>query len=153
MAHRKTLSDLIGLGRMVSLPREAPAALAARRMLEAQIGAVVVLSDGKLLGIVTERDINFRVVAIGRDPRTTSVADIMTRNPKTMPPETPVLEALNLMQKSGFRHVPVVEDEKVIGVVSLLDIFMEVRRSLETDIQESDDFMEISGGPEPGGIQ
>ncbi|MEI6557599.1 MAG: CBS domain-containing protein [Rhodospirillaceae bacterium] len=146
MPHRKTLSDLICAAKLVSLPAQATAALAARKMLECQVGAVVVQDGDRLLGIVTERDINFRVVAIGRDPLNTSLADIMTRNPKTMVPETPVLEALNLMQKNSYRHVPVVEDGLVIAIVSLRDIFMEVRRSLEQDIQESDDFIVRAGG-------
>ncbi len=150
MPHRKTLSDLINPGKLISLPGDAAAALAARKMMECQVGAVVVQSGGKLLGIVTERDINFRVVAIGRDPTTTSLADIMTKNPKTMPPETPVVEALNLMQKNGYRHVPVVEEGKVIAIVSLRDIFMEVRRSLEQDIQDSDEFIVSAGGTDPG---
>ncbi len=149
MPHRKTLSDLINPGKLISLPGDAAAALAARKMLECQVGAVVVLAGGKLLGIVTERDINFRLVAIGRDPVATTLADIMTKNPKTMSPDTPVVDALNLMQKNGYRHVPVVEDDKVIAIVSLRDIFMEVRRSLEQDIQESDEFIISAGGAEP----
>ena len=151
MPYRKTLSDLVKTGKLVSLTMEATAAQAARKMLECQTGAVIVLANGALVGIVTERDINFRLVAIGRDPTNTSLADIMTRNPKTMPPETPMIEALNLMQKNGYRHVPVVEDGKVIAVVSLRDIFMEVRRSLEQDIQESDDFIVSSSNDDDAG--
>jgi len=151
MPHRKTLSDLIHQGKLISLPGDAAAALAARKMLECQVGAVVVQAEGKLLGIVTERDINFRLVAIGRDPAATTLTDIMTKNPKTMPPETPVVDALNLMQKNGYRHVPVVEEGKVIAIVSLRDIFMEVRRSLEQDILESDEFIVSSGGIDDDG--
>ncbi|MEI7610399.1 MAG: CBS domain-containing protein, partial [Rhodospirillaceae bacterium] len=118
---------------------------AARKMLECQVGAVLVQAGGDLLGIVTERDINYRLVAIGRDPAGTGLADIMTKNPKTMAPETPVIDALNVMQKNGYRHVPVIEDGKVIAIVSLRDIFLEVRRSLEQDIQDSDEFMATTG--------
>ena len=145
MPHRKTLSDLINPAKLISLSAETPVAVAARRMLESQAGAVVILAGAELLGIVTERDVNFRVVAIGRDPATTTLADVMTRSPRTMPPETPVIDALNLMQKNGYRHVPVMEEGKVIGIVSLRDIFMEVRRSLEQDIQDSDEFIGTSG--------
>ena len=145
MPHRKILSDLINPTKLISLPGETPVAVAARRMLESQAGAVVILVGAELLGIVTERDVNFRVVAIGRDPTTTTLIDIMTRSPRTMPPETPVIDALNLMQKNGYRHVPVVEEGKVIGIVSLRDIFMEVRRSLEKDIQDSDEFIGSAG--------
>ena len=151
MPHRKTLSDLITPGRLISLPPDAAASLAARKMLECQVGAVIVQTGGALVGIVTERDINFRLVAIGRDPAATTLTDIMTKNPKTMPPETPVVDALNLMQKNGYRHVPVVEEGKVIAIVSLRDIFMEVRRSLEQDILESDEFIVSSGGIDDDG--
>ncbi len=145
MPHRKMLCDLINVGKLVSLPGDATASLAARKMLECQVGAILVQAGDELLGIVTERDINFRVVAIGRNPVNTSLVDIMTKNPKVMPPEAPLVEAMNLMQKNGYRHVPVVEDGKVIGIVSLRDIFMEVRRSLEQDIQDSDEFIVSSG--------
>ena len=74
MPHRKTLSDIIKPGKMISLPPEAPAALAARKMLECQVGAVLVQVGGDLLGIVTERDIQdsdeFRATTGGSDTDT-----------------------------------------------------------------------------------
>ena len=145
MSQRKKLSDIMNPKKFVCLPGSATAAVAAKKMLERQVGAIVVMEDGKLLGIVTERDINYRLVAIGRDAVNTTLVDIMTRNPKTMPPATPVVDALDLMQKHGYRHVPLAEDGKVIGIVSLGDIFMAVKHALEQDIEDSEQFIVGSG--------
>jgi CBS domain-containing protein len=141
MPQRKKLSDVLNSRKFVSMPADATAATAARTMLERRVGAILVIEAGQLRGIVTERDINFRVVAIGRDPQLTSLSDIMTRAPKTLTPETPVIDALNIMEKHGYRHVPVEKDGQVVGIVSLRDIFLEVKRALEQDIQESDQFI------------
>lgn len=145
MGERKKLVDIMNTKKFVCLPTTATAAVAAKKMLERQVGAIVVIEGETMLGIVTERDINYRVVAIGRDPVNTSLADIMTRNPRTMAPNTPLVEALDLMQKHGYRHVPVLENGKPIGLVSLRDIFLEVKRAMEQDIEDSDQFIVSSG--------
>ena len=145
MGQRKQLSEIMNPKKFVCLPGSATAAMAAKKMLERQVGAIVVMEDGKLLGIVTERDINYRLVAIGRDPGNTTLVDIMTRSPRTMTPDTPVVDALDLMQKHGYRHVPVAEEGKIIGIVSLSDIFNAVKHALEQDIEESEHFIVGSG--------
>ncbi len=94
---------------------------AARLMRDKQVGAVMVVEEGKLAGIFTERDALFRIVAEGRDPRATRLADVMTRNPRTIHPDKPFPEALHIMHEGGFRHVPVVEDGRPIGMVSASD--------------------------------
>ena len=94
---------------------------AARLMKERHVGAVMIVEDGKLAGIFTERDVLFRVVAEDRDARTTSLADVMTRNPRTVHPDKPFPDALHLMYEGGFRHVPVVEDGRPVGVISARD--------------------------------
>ena len=145
MGQRKKLSDIMNNKKFVCLPGTAIAAVAAKKMLERQVGAIIVMEDGRLLGIVTERDINYRLVAIGRDPGNNTLVDIMTRNPRTMKPDTPVVDALDLMQKHGYRHVPIEEDGKVIGIVSLGDIFNAVKHALEQDIEDSEQFIVSSG--------
>lgn len=150
MTERKTLAQVMSGRKFVSLTGDATAAYAAKKMLERRVGAILVIDDGVLRGIVTERDLNFRVVAIGRDPNLTSLDDIMTRSPHTMNATTPVVEALDAMEKHGYRHVPVLEDGKVLGIVSLRDIFMEVKQALEQDIQDSDQFI-VGSGPSEGG--
>jgi CBS domain-containing protein len=94
---------------------------AARLMKTQRIGALLVISDGRLAGIFTERDALFRVIAEGRDPGKTRVSDVMTANPRTLAPDRPFGHALHLMYEGGFRHVPVVENGRPLGVVSARD--------------------------------
>jgi CBS domain-containing protein len=96
-------------------------AAAARLMKEHRIGAILVLQDGRLTGIFTERDALFRVIAEGRDPKKTRIAEVMTANPRTIAPDRPFGHALHLMHEGGFRHVPVVDNGRPLGVVSARD--------------------------------
>ena len=100
---------------------ELSVAEAARLMKERHVGAVLVVREGRLAGIFTERDAVFRVIAEGRDPARTAIADVMTPNPRTIAPDRPFGHALHLMYEGGFRHVPVVEDGRPLGVVSARD--------------------------------
>lgn len=97
-------------------------------------GALLVVEGARLIGIVTERDIVFRVVAAGLDPRTTKLADVMTPQPQTIQPDKPFSHALRIMHEGGFRHVPVVENDRPLGVVSsrdaLDDDFYELRADM-----------------------
>lgn len=104
-------------------------AAAARLMKAQRVGALLVLSAGRLAGIFTERDALFRVIAEGRDPAKTRVAEVMTQNPRTIAPDRPFGHALHLMYEGGFRHVPVVDGGRPIGVVSARD-------ALGPDIQQ-----------------
>ena len=107
---------------------------AARLMRDQNVGAVLVTDGASLQGVFTERDALFRVLAAGREPGTTKVADVMTRGPQTIHPDKPFVEALRLMLEGGFRHVPVVEDGRVLGMVSVRDALdpevCEARRDL-----------------------
>ncbi len=91
---------------------------AAKLMAGRNVGAVMVVEDERLIGIFTERDIAFRVVARGLDAGTTRLADVMTPTPDTVDPDQPFGYALLKMHERGFRHLPVVEDGKVVGIVS-----------------------------------
>lgn len=102
---------------------------AARQMSKRNVGAVLVVEDERLLGIFTERDAVFRVVAKGLDPRSTSIKVAMTVDPKCLGPEQPFGLALYVMQMHGFRHVPVVQDGRPIGIVSS-------RSALDPDLEE-----------------
>ncbi len=94
---------------------------AAQVMSENHIGALLVMDEGRLAGIFTERDALNRVLAEGRDPDSTPLSDVMTRDPLTLSPQTAATQALRLMGEVGFRHLPVVENHKVYGVISLRD--------------------------------
>ena len=84
-------------------------------------GALLVVEGTRLTGIFTERDALFRVIAAGRDPATTKLADVMTPQPQTMHPDEPFVKALRIMHKRGFRHLPVVEHGRPLGIVSARD--------------------------------
>ena len=109
---------------------------AARQMEAKGVGAVLVVEDGRVSGIFTERDAVFRVIARGLPPDTTTLADVMTREPQTMGPNARFGTALALMHKNGFRHVPVIDDGKLVGVVmarqaldpEMEDFIVEARR-------------------------
>jgi CBS domain-containing protein len=91
---------------------------AAKLMAKKNVGAVMVVEDERLVGIFTERDIVFRVVARGLDARATRLAEVMTREPDTVDPDKPFGYAMLMMHEKRFRHLPVIQDGKIIGIVS-----------------------------------
>jgi CBS domain-containing protein len=96
----------------------------AKAMVSRNIGAVPVLRDGRLVGIFSERDLMSRVVAEGLDPRTTQVAQVMTKDPLTVSRTESVENCMQLMRRHGFRHLPVCDGQCVVAVVSLRDILL-----------------------------
>jgi CBS domain-containing protein len=108
---------------------EASVCEAARLMRKNKVGAVLVVTDGRLVGIFTERDAVYRVMAAGRDPRGTRLAEVMTPDPKTVAPDESFGYALLLMHENGFRHAPVVEGGRPVGVVS-------ARNALDPELEE-----------------
>jgi CBS domain-containing protein len=94
----------------------------ATMMKEDDIGAIPVLDDGELAGIVTDRDIVIRCIAEGKDPAETTVEDILTEELHTIEPDADVDEAARIMADRQIRRIPVVEEGELIGVVSLGDI-------------------------------
>lgn len=115
---------------------------AAQIMQENNIGAVIVLNKaGKMAGILTERDITQKIVAEGADPRTTPAQAIMTRNPITVLPSDTIQTALNKMQSINCRHLPVVENDEVVGIVSMKDVYRCVTSELEKDLHQCEAFI------------
>jgi CBS domain-containing protein len=102
---------------------------AAKLMAKAKVSAVLVLENERLVGIFTERDAVSRVIAKDRDVKTTRLADVMTASPKTIAPDKTFGYALLLMYENGFRHVPVVANDRVVGIVS-------ARNALDPDLEE-----------------
>jgi len=118
----RLISKIIEDQEIVTTPADTTVNDAARLMRENHIGAVIVVGEnGRLAGIFTERDALFRVVAEGRDGKTTKLADVMTRNPQTVKPDQRFSVALQMMYGGKFRHVPVVEDGRPVGIISARD--------------------------------
>ncbi len=104
-------------------------AIAARLMASKNAGAVLVVDEERLVGIFTERDVVFRVVAPGLDARTTQLLDVMTAAPKTLGPGESYGHALLVMQENGFRHMPVVQNGRAVGIISS-------RNAMDPDLEE-----------------
>ena len=94
---------------------------AAERMWRNQTGSLLIMEDGRLNGIITERDV-LRAVALGGDPATSTVDEAMTTEVYTVPPDMELHEAAREMAARWIRHLPVVEDGKVLGMVSMRDV-------------------------------
>jgi CBS domain-containing protein len=114
-----------------------------RLMKEKRVGAILVVDNGRLAGIFTERDAVFRVIAEGRSPDTTRLAEVMTANPRTMAPDRPFGHALHLMYEGGFRHVPVVDDGRPIGMVSARDALGPDLQQFISDLDQRGHIAEI----------
>jgi CBS domain-containing protein len=96
----------------------------AQAMVARNIGAVPVLRNGLLVGIFSERDLMGRVVADGRDPRTTRVEQVMTEDPLTVGPTEPLEDCMVLMRRHNFRHLPICDGNRLLAVVSLRDVLL-----------------------------
>jgi CBS domain-containing protein len=100
----------------------ATVAEAAKVMAQEDVGPIPIVEDGRLVGIVTDRDIVVRVVAEGRDPKTTTVNEIASTELVTVSPEDNLDEALKLLAERQIRRLPVVEGDRLVGIVAQADI-------------------------------
>lgn len=118
---------------------------AARLMKKHHIGALLVVDGARLAGIFTERDALFRVMAEGRSPEMTTLAEVMTANPRTIAPDRPFGHALHLMYEGEFRHVPVVENGRPLGMVSARDALGPDLKQFISDLDKRTHIGEILG--------
>jgi CBS domain-containing protein len=118
----RTMSDIVRNRDPAKLPASATVRDACQYMRDRRIGAVLVTEgDHRLLGIFTGRDAVYRVLAEGKSATRTKLAEVMTRDPDTIPPGKTAIEALRLMEDGRYRHVPIVDGGKVVGIVSRFD--------------------------------
>ena len=132
-----TLRQLVKDRRLYSVKDSNTVLEAARYMMEYNIGAVPVLRDGDLAGILSERDIMNRVVAVGRTPGTTAVSEVMTPNPRAVAADETIDECLFIMREFGVRHLPVVDGKDLKGVVSLRDVLMHQSAELQREARRA----------------
>lgn len=118
-----------------------------RRMNEFKIGAMLVMQDDLLLGIFTERDAITRVLGEGLDPSSTKISEVMSENPICVTTSTTLDEAMGIVTNQRIRHLPVVEDGKVLGVVSSGDLTHRLVEDQSGEIQELVDVAGHRGGP------
>jgi CBS domain-containing protein len=121
--------DLMDVRKLLLAEPQTSVRAAAGAMAERGTGAVLVLQADRLVGIFTERDIVFRVVARGLDSATTPLSEVMTREPVTIAPDKAYGQAMLVMHAKGFRHLPVVAGERVLGIVS-------ARNALDPELEE-----------------
>jgi len=121
--------SIIGQHRLVTATPATTVSEAAELMARRQVGAVVVVEGERLVGIFSERDAVFRVVARGLEPSTTPLAEVMTAAPAAIAPERSYGHAISVMHARGCRHLPVVEDGRPIGIVS-------ARNALDPELEE-----------------
>jgi len=109
----------------ITLTADRPVIDAATAMKENNIGDVIVMTEGKMCGVVTDRDIVVRVIAQGREPQTTKLGDVCSRDVASVGPDDDVDRVIDLVRKRSVRRVPVVDGGKPVGIVSIGDLAME----------------------------
>jgi CBS domain-containing protein len=124
MAQHKTVQDVMTRD-PITLPPSASMVDAAKTMRESGIGDVVVADDDQLIGIVTDRDIVVRGLAEDRDPHTTPLMDISSREITAVSPDDPIENAVRLIREHAIRRLPVVSGGRIVGIVTLGDLALE----------------------------
>jgi CBS domain-containing protein len=116
---------------------------ASQQMAAARVGSIMIVQDDALVGIFTERDALMRVLAERRNPETTRLADVMTAHPQTIGPDRPLGHAMHLMNEGGFRHVPVVDNGRPIGMISARDALGSELIAFERELEARESISEL----------
>ena len=130
--------------KLVIIGHKSSAYDAAVTMLKNKCGALLVCdhkNDDTLLGIISERDLTFRVIPKDLDPKKTKVSKIMTKNVETIQPNRTTFDAIQIMKSKGFRHLPVVEKKKIVGILSMRDLYDYANNELQDSLKKHQEFM------------
>ncbi len=138
----RSLRTIVAGQTPITIAKSATVLDAAKLMKQHNIGALLVVDGTRLAGIFTERDSLFRVVAAARDPAATRIGDVMTAQPQTIHPDEPFVAALVIMYKGRFRHLPVVEFGRPLGIVSVRDALDDDLNALRTDVAQRENMLE-----------
>jgi CBS domain-containing protein len=135
----RSLRTIVAKQTPITAPKTATVREAARTMKQHNIGAVLVVDGSRLCGIFTERDALFRVLAAGLNPDVTRLTEVMTAQPQTIHPDEPFVNALRVMHKGRFRHLPVVEFDRPLGMVSVRDALDDDIYALREALEQQED--------------
>ncbi|HSW81972.1 MAG TPA: CBS domain-containing protein [Usitatibacter sp.] len=141
----KTVAELLRVkpSRVISVRPEQTVLEAIKILAQENIGAAIVMSGDRIAGIISERDYTRKVVLKGRSSDTTKVEEIMTPNVVVVSPRTKTRECMQLMTEKNFRHLPVVEEGRCIGMVSIRDIVSDIIADQDFTIEQLEHY--ISG--------
>lgn len=140
---QRSLREIVAHQEVLGGPATMTVREACIRMADHKVGAMLILENGRLVGIFTERDALNRVLARRLDPDNTTVEQVMTQDPRTIGPDKPLAHALVMMHEGGYRHVPVVEDGRPLGMVSARDALGAELTELENELDRRDRLTEI----------
>ncbi len=141
----RPVSQLVKNQSILTASADMSVAEAAAAMRDSRVGAIMVVEKRRLVGIFTERDALYRVLASGMNPKQTRLGEVMTINPTTITAGMPFGHALHIMYERNFRHVPVVDDGVPIGMVSARDALGPEMEQLEAELKEREHIEEILG--------
>jgi CBS domain-containing protein len=139
------IPDVVDNQALYKVPPTASVCDPAKVMASNRVSAVLVMEGERLVGIFTERDLTARVVAAGLDPKTTHLMEVMTPRPDTLKPSDSPMSALDLMRRRHYRHLPVAEGARVVGMVSIRDLYAFVKDQLEKDVRQREAFIFDTG--------
>jgi CBS domain-containing protein len=134
-----TLRDFMTSEDVLTIPADTTLGQAARLMRARNVGAAVVMEGERIAGIFTERDL-LRAIADSRHPDQGQVQSYMTPDPITLPPDHAPSEAAHIMSERKFRHIPVVEDDRLVGIVSIRDLMGAGLQMVSEDAHVGSDF-------------
>ncbi len=130
------ISTVIQGRQLYTIASSATAREAAQYLEGKEVGAVAVVDGGELKGILSERDLVQRIIAVGADAGKVKVAEIMTANPVTMQAGKTLADALDVLRGSKFRHLPVMDGKTLVGMLSVRDLYVAIKNELEDDLHE-----------------
>lgn len=148
MLIKELLHKVIGVQKLYFIEATNTIFKAARVMLKYKCGALLVcdnLSSKNLLGIITERDLAFRVIPKDLIPKKTKVSQVMTKAVDTIPEDKSIYDAIDMMKKNSYRHLPVVSKQKIVGILSMRDLYAIANNSLVDSIKQHQEFLYGTG--------
>ncbi len=116
------LSEFVKDQKAITVPKEMTVSDAAKAMCDGRVGSALVTENGRLIGIVTERDFMKKVVAEGKDPKVVIIKDVMTTDVKTVDASATIESCFQPMKDYKCRHLPVLKEGKLVGIISIRDV-------------------------------